>query len=75
MPNVPKGICAKCKKEFPMAYLHPVFLNRCYSPSVCGICALIMVDTITGIPRKSFSHGSTAERYRQQAIQWLKNKA
>ena len=76
MPNTPIRICAKCKREFPTTCMHPVVLNGCYnSPSVCGICALTMFNDAIGIPRKSFSPGSAAEKQRQQAIQWLKNKA
>lgn len=59
--------CNRCKIWYPDGYTSPVI--GAGSGGVCGICALEIVNEVTGVERKKFN-GEEAERMRQQAKRW-----
>ena len=66
-------ICQGCKVDYPDAYLEPLEFalqeGTFEAASVCGPCALALINFISGQTRTMFTLGSRAEIHRRAALQ------
>ena len=63
-------LCSECSRDFPEELLSPVFVRGEYSPKVCGICALKIINAVQGTNMNRFA-GGLAEKNRLAAVGYL----
>ena len=63
--------CDNCNIKYPAEILAPIFGLVANKGSVCGICALKLVNEHLGVKRERFA-GGIAEGFRLDAIEWRK---
>lgn len=69
--------CDECQIEYPdnlvqiISGFHPS-LGGSFIKSICGICALKIINKIHNMKRKKFSLGSKAEDFRLKALRYRK---
>lgn len=72
--------CDKCVFDYPKALLQPMFIGgavpenaKWYTKPICAICALEISNLIHEVKHDHFT-GTNAEKMRQDAIKWRKNR-
>ena len=63
--------CPHCEKDYPDHLLANMMVNGAFTPEICPICALRIMNAVHGIDRKTFK-GSQARHMLQLAKKHLR---
>ena len=64
-------LCARCKRVFGSYLLQRMCINGVYSPPICAICALKVINKMHGLPAETPFRGEMAQDMYDRTEEYL----